>query len=598
MAPKINLSFKQWFSSLKLKQKIRYLFLFILSIYLVFYLVMYSFLFSSYMTDYALKNNRNSLMAIGSNLTAELDNISDMSKLIMANNEVTHYLKSKSGLGLRYSQNAVTAIFDIMSAYDNIYSIFVFKSDGTYVHTGMGITLVDKEIMDGLEWRKEIYEKAGGYVIRLNGGGAFTMKRGPFSMEPGEPILSFIRQINDFNTQEPLGMLVINIPVSILEETYKDADKTERNFCYYDTNNNILSQGDVPDKLKNMNVSDSPFDQKVIRNLFSEEILSYYHIPDISMVIAGYERIGYEEIISEETAWMLIFILVITAFALVLIGAFISVYITTPIQRLVQSMGSVKSGMFRRVSLPLPDDEIGHLKDSYNEMLLEINHLINELIDKEKSIQKSELEVLQEQIKPHFLYNTIDTIGYLALENSAENVYDALETLGDFYRKFLSRGEREISIEKEIEIVKDYLKLQKLRYEDVFEDAYEVREDLLEVKVPKLILQPLVENSLYHGVRLKGEKGIIKISVYLKDDIIHIVVYDNGVGMSEKQIKDIMTSDNNKSFGFKGTIERIRYYYSCEDVYEIRSIEKEYTEVDIKIPFARGEKKDVQGNDY
>lgn len=532
------------------------------------------------MTDYVLENNRHSLIAIGNNLTVKLNNISHMSRLIMANNEVTRYLKNKTNTELKYSQNAVTAIFDIISAFDDIYSIFVFKSDGNYVHTGRDITWVNEEIINSPEWQKEIKEKAGGYVIRLKGGGAFTTNT-------GEPILSFIRQINDLDTQQPLGMLVINLPVSMLEDTYKDTAGDNRHFCYYDTNNHILTQGAVLDELRSVNVSKSSFAQKVLKNLFSQEILSYYHIPNISMVIVSYERIGYEEIISKEMAGVLISILIITAFALILISAFISVYITTPIQKLVQSMSSVKSGLFRRVSLSLPDDEIGHLKDSYNDMLLEINHLINELIDKEKSIQKAELEVLQEQIKPHFLYNTIDTIGYLALENSAESVYDALETLGTFYRKFLSKGDKEISIENEIGIVKDYLKLQKLRYKDVFEDVYEVQEDLLKIKIPKLILQPLVENSLYHGVRLKGEKGIIKISVYLEDDMVHIVVYDNGIGLSKKQIQDIMDSDNYKSFGFKGTIERIRYYYDCNDVCEIRSKEGEYTEVDIKIPFKR-----------
>jgi two-component system sensor histidine kinase YesM len=108
----------------------------------------------------------------------------------------------------------------------------------------------------------------------------------------------------------------------------------------------------------------------------------------------------------------------------------------------------------------------------------------------------------------------------------------------------------------------------------------------MDIQVPKLILQPLVENSLYHGVRLKGEKGVIRISAFRKKNKLHIVVYDNGVGMNEEQIRKIMLV-NHKNFGFRGTIERIRYYYGVEDIYEIRSVEGRYTEVDIKIPLRK-----------
>lgn len=139
--------------------------------------------------------------------------------------------------------------------------------------------------------------------------------------------------------------------------------------------------------------------------------------------------------------------------------------------------------------------------------------------------------------------------------------------LGDFYRGYLSKGKNEIPLREEIEMVKSYLEIQKLRYGDIFEVEYEIDEKLLNILVPKLILQPLVENSIYHGIRLKGEKGIIKISVYKEKDRAHIVVFDTGVGMSEKQLQDIMNDEGGgKSFGLKSTIERIQYYYNDLDL--------------------------------
>ena len=177
---------------------------------------------------------------------------------------------------------------------------------------------------------------------------------------------------------------------------------------------------------------------------------------------------------------------------------------------------------------------------------------------------KAELEVLGSKSIPTF-YTIPRYYSRPRTAKLADEVYDAIETWGTSIEDFKQRQQRN-TIREEVAIVRDYLKLQKLRYEDVFEDEYDLQEDLLDIKIPKLILQPLVENSLYHGVRLKGEKGIIKVSVYEKDQRVHIVVYDSGVGMNSEQIESLMNENNNKSFGLKGTIERIRYYYDMEDV--------------------------------
>ena len=106
----------------------------------------------------------------------------------------------------------------------------------------------------------------------------------------------------------------------------------------------------------------------------------------------------------------------------------------------------------------------------------------------------------------------------------------------------------------------------------------------MDIKIPKLILQPFVENSLYHGIRLKGEKGIIKISVYKNNGKLFISVFDNGIGMNKEKIQSILNKDEKKSFGIKGTIERIMYYYEEKDIYEIKSEEGTYCEVIIMIP--------------
>ncbi|HEX3077191.1 MAG TPA: ATP-binding protein, partial [Lachnospiraceae bacterium] len=172
----------------------------------------------------------------------------------------------------------------------------------------------------------------------------------------------------------------------------------------------------------------------------------------------------------------------------------------------------------------------------------------------------------------------------------ASKVQSALETLGSFYRNFLSKGDREIPLHRELRITQDYLSLQKLRYGDIFEDEYILDDTTLDCMIPKLILQPLVENCIYHGVRLKGEKCVIRITTRKEEDGLRIIVYDSGIGMSDEQIKNALKAckeDDVKiqsGFGLRGTISRIRYYCNCDNVVQIRSEPGEYTEIELYIP--------------
>ena len=287
-------------------------------------------------------------------------------------------------------------------------------------------------------------------------------------------------------------------------------------------------------------------------------------------------------------------------------GTFITRNITTPVFELTRAMEKNREeGKLERVSVVSVDNEIGMLEEGYNNMIDHVNDLIKRLIENEKILQKSEMRVLHEQIKPHFLYNSLETIGFLAMDAGAEEVHAALETLGSFYRNFLSKGDREIPLKREICIVQDYLSLQKLRYGDILQDEYDIAKDTENCVIPKLILQPLVENSIYHGIRLKGEEGIIKITSWMEEGVLHISVRDTGVGMTQEQIEQVLrkrnenemeiSSDPSESFGLWGTIERIRCFCDEDDVVKIRSEEGEYTEVEFVIPPRRMERDN--GND-
>lgn len=189
-------------------------------------------------------------------------------------------------------------------------------------------------------------------------------------------------------------------------------------------------------------------------------------------------------------------------------------------------------------------------------------------------------------MNPHFLYNTLETIGYMAFESPREEIYDAVECLGEFYRSFLNSGNDKVPLKKELETIQDYLKIQKFRYGEILEDHYDIEKDCEPYLVPKLIFQPLVENSLYHGIRPKGEKGEILVSAHLKDQKLCLSVYDTGIGMSPEKLEQVLSSSPT-GFGLKKTLERLQYLYGEKDCYQIESQEGSFCRITLYLPLEK-----------
>lgn len=570
-------AWKNWFSERKLQQKMQIIFVAIIVVFAGLILALYQFVIRMNLKQYALQNNKDTMISIGSSVQAKIDSTNTLSKQIMIDRVIKDYLHAQDGQDILLTAQANRAIDEFFSITEEVDSIYVFRLDGNYIKIGNATVYFVADNFWRTQLQEEIWSRRGGYMLSYNGKGAFRGKK-------ETNVITFYRLINDVDTQKPIGILAINMNKDILYNCIKDFSNDIKGFCFMDEEGEVLLEKNWGNKEYQIPLKDLSYGQEGKNRFFSEEVFSYYRIPRTELILLSYETIGLLSMVTKELA---VSILVIVCFVLavfLLLNYTMRRYVTRPLEKLVASMSEVKQGHFHRVSIQLPDDEIGQLKDSYNQMMVELNRLVEELIDKEKEIQKAELDILQEQIKPHFLYNTIDMIANLALEAGAEHVFEALETLGDFYRRFLSKGSKEVTILEELDIARDYLKLQKLRYGDIFDDVYETDQRLVEIMVPKLILQPLVENSLYHGIRMKGEKGVIRIRVEDAGDMVCICVYDNGVGMRQETIKDILDSRKFRSFGVKGTIERINYYYKKNCEVTIHSELCRYTEVVIKLP--------------
>lgn len=279
----------------------------------------------------------------------------------------------------------------------------------------------------------------------------------------------------------------------------------------------------------------------------------------------------------------IILLLSAVVFAIIVSGT-----IVRPIKKLKIHMVEVSSGNLDSFFESNGNDEISVLGTVFNQMLMDIKKLIKQVYEVQAQKRNAELRVLQSQINPHFLYNTLDTIQWKALDYNAYDVADMINSLSNFFRLSLNGGKEFVTIYEETEHVRNYLEIQKMRYNDKVNYNINLKKQISHNIIPKMIIQPLVENSIYHGLKLKKQKGTININIFPVNDHIKIEVEDNGLGMNFEKLTEIrnnlFNSVESEHYGLYNINERLKLTF--RDKYSI-SIEGEYdkgTKVSITIP--------------
>ena len=246
-------------------------------------------------------------------------------------------------------------------------------------------------------------------------------------------------------------------------------------------------------------------------------------------------------------------------------------------------------------------DEITELGISFNIMIGKIRELLDSKIREHDNLKKAELKALQAQINPHFLYNTLDTIVWMAEANKSDQVIEMVCALSSFFRIALSKGKDWITVQQEIEHVRSYLAIQKMRYRDILDYQIEVDEALLNSTILKLTLQPLVENALYHGIKTKRNGGKIVVRVKgVDENMLFLDIEDNGVGFTPyklAKIQTMLTEDSGdilvkeSGFGLGNVNKRIKLYYGEQYGLSIKSHYRGGTQVTVAIPRHHEKKK-------
>ena len=443
------------------------------------------------------------------------------------------------------------------------------------------------------KWYSRILEKEGAQaLIGIHQNGlvqASFQARQPYCVTIGRSIYSAYES-------RLLGTIIINVNVRDLQELWPEPDQNfQEKFYLVDDENRVV-------------FSDS-----------SEEIGGQFSMSDLSVGISSCEMEGvlYDAMVSESghqgwksvkmimrskldkeiavVPYMTITLVLVLIGLAVLVSLFISRIFTRPLQELYVKMRRFEA---EKSGNPLPENqvEIKGLSRSYNRMIEEINSLTIKNYETELQLRRAELMALQSQINPHFLYNTLDMINWMAQQGRTSEVCNAVQSLSRFYKLTLSRKKGISTIAKEEEHVSIYVHLQNMRYHDNISFISDIPDELMEYQIPKLTLQPVIENSILHGILEKPSKsGTIVLTGWMEDGDIVLLISDDGVGIAPDKLPMILSGEGTSISGgtniaIYNTHRRLQVLYGADYGLTYSSDVGKGTEVQIRIPA----KKDVE----
>lgn len=299
-----------------------------------------------------------------------------------------------------------------------------------------------------------------------------------------------------------------------------------------------------------------------------------------------------------KTRLFIVFVILLIIFIVILINSYISFRVTNPIRELEKSVKELEEGNLDADIYMGGSYEVQHLGKSVQDMKFRIKGLMQDIVNEHEEKRKSEFDSLQAQINPHFLYNTLDIIVWQIENEKQSEAVHTVTALARFFRLSLGKGKNIVTVKDEIDHVKNYLMIQHMRFKNKFDYEFDIAEDVLELPSLKLMLQPLVENAIYHGMEFMDGDGMIMVKAWREEDELYLSVADNGLGMTEDKVEMILTGESTSGngrgsgIGVKNVNERIKLYFGEAYGLTIDSEPDEGTTVIIHLP-AKDEKESL-----
>lgn len=370
--------------------------------------------------------------------------------------------------------------------------------------------------------------------------------------------LSMIQPVFNIATGGLLGYIEISIPESTISDIYSDNTDENRHIYIVDQQGTVKST----DGSLMLESVYSQFTEKT-RNFSSNDIIFTRYLPRLGWYITN--SISYTAFFHPLMHVLLLSILAVVFCVGIcfIISRKLSGTITSPLYRLIDHTQKIKEGEWATIDdAPCDDRDIALLFSEFNAMIQAQEQLKNNLLETTKMKNQITLDLIQQQVNPHFLYNTLDNICSLAELDEKQTLIDIVMSLSTFYRVGLSSGKSRVTVKDELEITTAYLHIMQIRYFHKFDYTIKCPAELKKYSCIKLLLQPIVENSIYHGIKEMDSKGLLEILILEQGDNIQIIVQDNGVGFTQEAYQKIWECSDH--FGVKNIHQRIQLYYGEE----------------------------------
>ncbi|ADD01734.1 multi-sensor signal transduction histidine kinase [Thermoanaerobacter italicus Ab9] len=516
---------------------------------------------SRYINEEVRKSTFQTLNQANKNISKMLENMKNTILYVSMNKELQYNLSRNDKETPFQINREVTAIRNSIlypGIFNKNYSsieIFALRKNQYPLRLEQNDVMSSKVVED-----KEWYKK----TIQLNGRLYWYINN-----DFGKQMISVSRLVFDVkNFTKPIAVISVDMDMSKIASIISDIHlgKTGKVYLVDDKGELIYSEDKgflYPYTTKLYNSSSR---SNFITMNGNKIMVIYNTLPQNGWKLVG--MIPLNEL--NEKAKMIRNFIYLTALLSVVIAALISLYfsysISQPIIKLATEMKRVEKGNFNISVEENWDGEIGVLYSSFNYMIKRINELIHEVYLSKIKEKDAELKALQAQINPHFLYNTLDTVNWLAVKHNAPEISKIVNSLASILRYSINKGNDVTTVDKELKHVESYITIQKIRFKDKFEVSFNIDKRILHYKTIKLILQPLVENAIIHGIETYEGKGKILINGYLDDGKIVFEVINNGNPIDLDVVNKLLDSpsEDKDSYGIQNVNERIKLYYGEE----------------------------------
>jgi two-component system sensor histidine kinase YesM len=540
---------------------------------------------------------------VAANIESYIDYMDSVSVFVQSDRAVQEFLTAPTPLRKEAAAPAASSLLDtLVSSRKDISLVAAFDNQGGFVSHDRGHALNPFADPRRQNWYIAAREARGSSVISSSHVQNVILDRYRW-------VISLSREILEADSGRSAGILLVDLNYDVIEGICSSIQLGKRGYIFIvDRNGEIVyhpQQQLIYGGLKSENIRLVMEEESEYFTGDDEDQDVFYSVR--AMRTTGWKVVGVnyrnelvenrDSIRTTYALWGLAFFAITIVLSVV-----VSTRISRPIKQLRSSMQAVEQGNFDIQADIRSANEIGELGKDFNIMITEIKKLLKRITEQQEQKRKSELKALQMQINPHFLYNTLDSVIWMAEGKKQEEVIAMSSALARLFRLSISRGKEIIDVASEVEHVANYLTIQKIRYKDKLDYRLEVPQEIMGFKTVKIILQPLVENAIYHGIKNKAGTGIVTISGSRTADGIELTVHDDGVGMDPERLErlrqsladgqkdeDADLSSPHSGLGVHNVDERIKLYFGPGYGLSYESAEDRGTLVRIHLPVVEGE---------